>query len=70
MQKYYLLHRIVAKNFLNNINNLKQVNHKDENKLNNSVSNLEWCDNKYNANYGTRTERILNTKRKKGIISN
>lgn len=39
--------------FLNNPNNYDQVNHKDEDKLNNCVDNLEWCDAKYNVNYGT-----------------
>jgi hypothetical protein len=34
------------------------VNHKDETKCNNCVSNLEWCDPKYNANYGTRNDRL------------
>ena len=35
-----------------------EINHKDENKLNNHVSNLEWCTSKYNCNYGTRMNRI------------
>ena len=35
-----------------------QVNHKDENPSNNCVSNLEWCNNKYNCNYGTRKTRV------------
>ena len=52
------IHRLVAKLFLDNPNNCDQVNHKDENKLNNNVSNLEWCDNKYNSQYGTRIDRM------------
>lgn len=57
--KTYKVHRLVASCFLNNPNDFPQVNHKDENKENNCVSNLEWCDNKYNANYGSRVTQII-----------
>lgn len=53
-----LVHRLVALTYLPNPNNLPQVNHKDENKLNNHVENLEWCSVEYNLNYGTRLQRI------------
>lgn len=52
------IHRLVAQTFLSNPNNLPQVNHKDENKENNCVDNLEFCTNRYNELYGTRMERV------------
>ena len=57
IQKRFLIHRLVAEAFIPNPDNLPQVNHKDENKLNNAVENLEWCDAKYNVNYGTALTR-------------
>lgn len=66
--KSYLIHRLVAATFISNPNNLPQVNHKDENPSNNNVDNLEWCDQKYNSNYGTSKERI-SAKLKNGILS-
>ena len=56
-KKWYPIHRLVAEAFLENPDSLEQVNHKDENKENNFVDNLEWCSNEYNHNYGTRNER-------------
>ena len=71
-RKNFMVHRLVAECFIKNSFNLKEVNHKDENKENNNLSNLEWCDHKYNSNYGNRGKKIsekllLNHVRRKRI---
>lgn len=55
------VHRLVANAFIPNHNNLPQINHIDENRTNNRADNLEWCDAKYNANHGTRKEKLQKT---------
>lgn len=51
------VHRLVAEAFIPNPNNYKEVNHIDENTFNNCEKNLEWCNTKYNINYGERTQK-------------
>ena len=57
-RKTFKVHRLVAMTFIPNPNDFPEVNHKDENKANNYVENLEWCHHDYNSQYGTRGERI------------
>lgn len=51
------VHRIVAKAFVENPFGYECVNHKDEDKLNNDSSNLEWCTKAYNNTYNGKTQR-------------
>ena len=62
--KQCLIHRLVGMAFIENPNGLECINHKDENKLNNSVENLEWCDRMYNCNYGIRNSTISKKNRR------
>ena len=56
--KHSKVHRLVAEAFIQNPNNLKTVNHRDEVKTNNASNNLEWMSKKDNLNYGTRNKRV------------
>lgn len=58
-KKAMYIHRLVALAFIPNPYNYPEVNHKDEDKENNHVNNLEWCTSEYNSNYGTRNERLV-----------
>ena len=76
-RKWCLVHRLVAETFLENPDNLPEVNHKDEDKTNNFVflnedgsvdkekSNIEWKSHRDNCNHGTRNERVAKTQSKK-----
>ena len=64
-KKMALVHRLVAKTFIPNNDNLPEVNHKDENKQNNNVDNLEWCTREYNYNYGTCKDRLKKSNQEK-----
>lgn len=66
--KTYAIHSLVAKAFLPNLNDKSIVNHKDEDKHNNKVSNLEWCDYIYNNNYNLKSEKTKE-KLKNGKLS-
>lgn len=57
-QKGHLIHRLVANAFIPNPDNKPEINHKDEDKTNNNVENLEWRTHEENCNYGTRNKRV------------
>lgn len=60
----FLVHRLVANAFIPNPDNLPQINHKDENRLNNCANNLEWCTAEYNNAYGTARIRGIDSRSK------
>lgn len=64
--KKYAVHGLVAQAFIPNPKNKEEVNHINENKTDNRVSNLEWVTSSENCNYGTRNERISATHIRKG----
>ena len=56
--KPFRVHRLIAQEFVPNPQGLECVNHKDENRLNNRIENLEWCTRVYNLNYGSARKRM------------
>ena len=61
------IHRLVAKAFIPNPCGYLEVNHKNENKKDNRSENLEWCDRKYNINYGTGKRRMIESRNNHGM---
>lgn len=61
--KQLKVHQLVALAFISNPRNLPEVNHRDEDKTNNSIRNLEWCTREHNMNYGTRNERAAKSRK-------
>lgn len=66
--KTFAIHKLVATHFIPNLDCLPQVNHKDENKQNNTVDNLEWCTQLYNNTYGTRVQRAKEKQYRKLLV--
>ena len=70
-QKTYLVHRLVANNFIPNIYGYNEINHKDGDKSNNNVNNLEWCSRSHNLKEAyklrlksvPRSEKNVNSKK-------
>lgn len=63
IHKTTYIHRVVAEAFVCNPDGHAYVNHKDENKHNNSADNLEWCSKQYNNTYNGKTQRCC-----KGVV--
>jgi hypothetical protein len=66
-ERLFYIHRLVAMAFIPNPKCYKEINHKDENKLNNNADNLEWCSHKYNMKFGTRNKMAIDNTKKSVI---
>lgn len=62
------VHRLVALAFIPNPKKLPEINHKNEDKLDNRVENLEWCTTSYNCRYGSRIQRRSQKMRKPVLV--
>nr|WP_087511402.1 NUMOD4 motif-containing HNH endonuclease [Lactiplantibacillus plantarum] len=69
-KKRKYIHRLVAESFVHRVENNNEVNHKDENTLNNRADNLEWCNRKYNCNYGNHNNKLSESKGSKFVVTN
>ena len=71
-KKTFYVHRLIAEAFIPNPNNYPCVNHKDGNKRNNSVENLEWCTHSHNNReayrLGLRTPNKATNKHKSVVM--
>ena len=65
--KKYRINRLVAQAFIPNPDNLPEVNHKDEDKTNNRVENLEWCSRQYNVEY-SQGKAVIGINKVSGLI--
>lgn len=68
--KMFKIYRLVAEAFIPNPDSLPCVNHKDEDKTNNTVENLEWCTHEYNVNYGVSLKKRAKTQHETGVQIN
>lgn len=64
--RMWRVHRLVAITFLPNPDNHKIINHKNEDKTINTVSNIEWCNSSYNNTYGNRIKKVIEANKKNG----
>lgn len=65
----HCVHRLVAEAFIPNPNGFRYINHKDEDKKNNNVSNLEWCTQEHNSNWGTALLKSMSKNRNRKDLS-